>query len=326
MMPSALLILAFTMGLVANRTTLCAVMAVDEMRSKRKAKILASFGKVILWALAVSTLLRWLGDFVPIHSARYALNYHAILGGILLGIGAVCNGGCALHTLIRLGRGDLGMLISVLGMAASVWLITQTNIHILDYLQASKIPDIDIAPTYLKAMKTLLTLWIVVELFRLFRGFKLTQWKQHLFANRYRLSSAAAILGICNGVLFTIIGTWTYTYTLITSITELMTQHESPSLFSPLLLLSLSLTLLLGIAASAIQKRNFLIAFRPSKSWIGYLIGGTLMGLGAQLIPGGNDVLLFNSIPELSPHAIPAYISMLLGIAISLQIKQRFLK
>ncbi len=42
------------------------------------------------------------------------------------------------------------------------------------------------------------------------------------------------------------------------------------------------------------------------------------MGLGAALVPGGNDVLLLNAIPGLSPHALPAYFAMLAGIGIAL--------
>ncbi len=43
------------------------------------------------------------------------------------------------------------------------------------------------------------------------------------------------------------------------------------------------------------------------------------MGLGAAMIPGGNDVLiLLHGIPSLSPHAVPAFLAMLVGIAVSL--------
>ena len=43
-------------------------------------------------------------------------------------------------------------------------------------------------------------------------------------------------------------------------------------------------------------------------------MGGLLMGAGAALVPGGNDVLLLNAIPGMSPHAIPAYAAMLAGV------------
>ena len=40
------------------------------------------------------------------------------------------------------------------------------------------------------------------------------------------------------------------------------------------------------------------------------------MGAGAGMIPGGNDVLLL--IPLLLPHAIPAYLGVVAGIAVTL--------
>ena len=42
------------------------------------------------------------------------------------------------------------------------------------------------------------------------------------------------------------------------------------------------------------------------------------MGAGAGMIPGGNDVLLLSAIPLLSPHAIPAYLGVVAGIAVTL--------
>jgi hypothetical protein len=49
-----------------------------------------------------------------------------------------------------------------------------------------------------------------------------------------------------------------------------------------------------------------------------FLIGGTLMGAGAVLIPGGNDTLILDSLPGLSPHAIPAFVALLFGIGMTL--------
>ena len=38
------------------------------------------------------------------------------------------------------------------------------------------------------------------------------------------------------------------------------------------------------------------------------------MGLGAALAPGGNDVLVLYSLPIFSPHALPAFAAMAVGI------------
>ena len=76
--------------------------------------------------------------------------------------------------------------------------------------------------------------------------------------------------------------------------------------------------LIIGIGLSAWQGRRFLLQWRPHRSWAAYGAGGMLMGIGAAMIPGGNDVLILHGIPSLSPHAIPAFLAMLGGIAISL--------
>ena len=39
------------------------------------------------------------------------------------------------------------------------------------------------------------------------------------------------------------------------------------------------------------------------------------MGVGIVTVPGGNDGLLLDAIPSLSPHAIPAFAGLLVGIA-----------
>ena len=46
-----------------------------------------------------------------------------------------------------------------------------------------------------------------------------------------------------------------------------------------------------------------------------HLMGGMLMGFGAGLVPGGNDALILSALPVWLPHAVPAFLGMLLGIA-----------
>jgi hypothetical protein len=42
------------------------------------------------------------------------------------------------------------------------------------------------------------------------------------------------------------------------------------------------------------------------------------MGAGAAMIPGGNDTLMLKSLPGLSPHAVPAFFALLLGVSVTL--------
>ena len=54
------------------------------------------------------------------------------------------------------------------------------------------------------------------------------------------------------------------------------------------------------------------------QTWPRHFIGGTFMGAGAVLIPGGNDALMLKSLPGLSPHAIPAFVALLFGVGVTL--------
>ena len=74
-------------------------------------------------------------------------------------------------------------------------------------------------------------------------------------------------------------------------------------------------SLLVGVAFSAIQRSRFQLAWRPSAAWTQNIIGGALMGFGAFLIPGSNDVLLLQGIPSFSPRALLALVAMIIVIA-----------
>ena len=78
------------------------------------------------------------------------------------------------------------------------------------------------------------------------------------------------------------------------------------SVNSPLDVLAILLAGVIGFAVHRASLRN--------------LLGGILMGLGATLIPGGNDALILHGIPGGSPHALPAYAALLIGTAIGLLI------
>ena len=321
-----LLTLAFILGFVANRTTLCAVKAVDEILFQHQAKVLASFIKIILWAFGSTIILEWVFGISPIETSNYSLNLQPLLGGLILGIGAVLNGGCALHTLIRLGRGDLGMLISLAGISASVFVLKSIQITIPTISTTHITSSFSMNTQHKLILSITALVWMAVELFRLLQNFKHSKWRIRILAECYQLSTASAILGVCNGVLFTLVGIWTYTHTLLTSVTTLTSPQSSHANTASLMLWGLTLTLIAGIAVSSFIKGKLSMQFKPQRKWIGYFIGGMLMGLGALLIPGGNDVLLLSAIPSGSPHAIPAYLCMLIGIGISLLLKAEFNK
>ncbi len=78
------------------------------------------------------------------------------------------------------------------------------------------------------------------------------------------------------------------------------------------------------MALSTIQRGSFRLDWIPRPSWLRNLGGGALMGLGTALLPGGNDALVLYGIPSLSPHALPALATMVIGIAAAVWLLRHF--
>jgi uncharacterized membrane protein YedE/YeeE len=313
--------LAATIGFVVDRAGICTVKAVEELLSTRRAFLLLSFVKTVMWVLGTSiVIVSWLGAQGAVRPG-YQITVPSLLGGFIFGVGAVLNGGCAFSTLTRLGNGNLGMLISLAGVVFGVALFELANglTGWAEYRFATPwfMPSGPVAT----ALSLALALWIFWESVRLWRTAPKGSWRSRLVARRYRLSTAAAVMGLSNGILYALLGTWSYTNTLRLPVTHLFASTSTAiAPASEMLLWWLFLALLIGVVVSAFTGRSPELRWRPRSRWFAYLFGGVLMGLGVALVPGGNDVLLLNTIPGFSPHAIPAFFMMLLGIAATLAV------
>ena len=161
----------------------------------------------------------------------------------------------------------------------------------------------------------LLWLFLCWEIFRLWKSrAKGNSWIQLFLSRYYRLSTAALVLGFCGGVLYALHDAWTYTNALKRQVQSLWQPIEQPLTINLLLFIAL----FCGMLLSAWQRGSLRLQWRRIQTWPRHLIGGTLMGAGAVLIPGGNDTLMLKSLPGLSPHAIPAFVALLFGIGTTL--------
>jgi len=146
----------------------------------------------------------------------------------------------------------------------------------------------------------LLIAWVCYEGIRLWRTRPQSRIVDLLLARQYRLSTAAMLIGLANGGLYLIYGAWGYTGTLHQTAEAALFGRDQPSpqrwfLFA---------AMLLGMVLSTWQRGSLRVDWRPQFAWARNFVGGLLMGLGAALIPGGNDALVLYGIPSLSPHAM----------------------
>ncbi len=313
-------LLAALLGFTAHNAGICAVKAVSEVITTRRGHMLTSFGKAALWILTAMMVLMWLA---PGRSSPTLLapNLGSIVGAFLFGIGAALNGGCAISTVTRLGNGELRMLLTLTGVILAIAAIDGGLLPLPAIAPSQVLRPFVITTWGLMLTVCLLLGWAVWETINLWRRRDpACGMIEGLLHRRWRLSLAAAVIGLANVGIALAAGHWAYTSTLRDLIGSRIAGRMGPSLLQ----MALFLALMMGVVCSALLRRSYILRCKPKPDWLRNLAGGMLMGVGIVMVPGGNDGLLLDAIPSLSPHAIPAFVALLVGVAAVLLVLPRF--
>ena len=317
----ALLVLAFVLamilGFAAHRASVCTVRAVAEVMSSRRGSMFASVGRSVLWVWAVTFPFFWLAPAAGMGIAGWSLTGAAVFGGFVFGLGAAINGGCAYSTMARFVDGDGRMLAAILGFAAGVF----GFIVLVGWNWLARPAPAPALVGYLLPWSILLAIailaWALYEAVRLWRSRDTkTRLIDLLLAPRYRLSTAALLIGLPGALLFLIYGPFGYTATFELVIEGAFGRRAWPPTVRWVLLVAV----LAGMLLSTVQRGSFRLDWRPRRAWLFNITGGALMGFGTALAPGGNDAIVMYGIPTLSPYAAPAYAALAAGVAAGLVI------
>jgi len=314
------LMLAAAIGFTAQQASLCTVRAVAEVLSTRRGLMLLSFVKTVLWVFVLTQLLLllWPGAVRP--ATGWSLSPQAVAGGVIFGLGAAVNGGCSVTVISKLANGRLAMLANLLGLIMGLFatLFLTREITAAAPQEAPRLAA-GFEP-WLLAATAGLGLWALWEVQRLWRSrARELTWRARVTAESYRLSTAAALLGISNALLYALNGAWAYTGTL-----GQFTKASIGEASSPVpILWGLLAALIAGAALSGWHRKTLSLRLGGWRDWSRHFAGGILMGAGAAMIPGGNDVLLLHGIPNLSAHALPAFAGIVIGIAVALILGRR---
>jgi hypothetical protein len=276
--------------------------------------MLVSFGKTVLWIMAVMFLVLWLQPR-KLTPNYFALSVSSIVGAFAFGVGAALNGGCAVSTVTRLGNGELRMLLTIAGICVAIAAVDVGGFDLSSPLPYRSLPPFLLGSWTLTLLVIALSVWAILEMLTLWRGRshepRLT-WR--LLHHPWRLSTAAAVIALANIAIVLIAGHWAYTNTLRNLVSWRVTGHMAPLALHS----TLFIALMAGVVCSSLLRRAFFLRYKPNLNWLRNLAGGILMGIGIVLVPGGNDGLLLDGIPSLSPHAIPAFFALLAGVTVIL--------
>lgn len=303
-LPALILLLVFIAGYAVQRGSICAVGAVHDLVDARRADRILAFPLCGALALAVMAAAALIGiGRIDAYRGASALLPPAV-GGALFGAGAWINGTCAFGTIAKLGAGDLARIGTLAGMfvgfALAAWLGAHEPAADLASPLAAAHPGVILIAALAVGSAIIIALRSRLRLRSGESG-----WPPLL---------AMTLIGLVNGVLLVLAAGWPYTNLLMALAgsggMELTWRTLMAAIF------------LAGAFAAALAVRGFRPTLGSVADWTRFSAGGALMGLGAILVPGGNDTMLLVGLPLLLPNLVIAYVAMTVAI-LALVVRQR---
>lgn len=294
---------AFAVGFAFKRAGLCTYAAAEDIVQHRDPGRLLVFVGAIAWAALVVVPLNWLFPRLFALSDSHGLWLTALLGGLVMGLGAHLNRGCIFGTFVQLVSGNLTYLGTLAGISLGVILV--------DQLPGLVAPALD-RTSALVGPGVVAALWLTpLGLFALAILVRPALLIERLRARSKTAVAMVLVAGIGGGMLYAAVAGWDYT-----SVVTGATRAALDARVSGLTLLAASCTLaqIVGGVVAALSDGSFRLQWPRSRPLIGSILGGTLMGGAAAMVPGGNDGMLLTGIPSLAPHSIISFSFMVIAM------------
>jgi hypothetical protein len=301
---------AGVMGYAIQRGATCTVAAVDEVLARGTLRRLVSLVEASIW-VAGGMLLAQTLHLLPKMPSGYALSAWTVLGGALLGLGALVNGACVFGAIARFGSGEWAYAATPLGFYLGCLSVVPVFGAVKPEALADGSPVLQ-APAGVAALFVLFALWRLGRpLWQRSGDAQGGAWPQRLrTALNSRIWSphaATTVIGITFFFTVVLLGAWAYT-DLLSDLARGMVRR-----------LTVRCLMALALVAGAVWGGWTAGRFRSTPVTPGRLssclAGGALMGWGTLLIPGSNDGLILVGMPLLWTYAWVAFACMCLAIA-----------
>jgi len=306
-MEAAAILLAFAVGFAMKYGGLCTYAAALQIVQARRCERLLAFLGAAAWTAVVVVPLAWFGADGLRLAGTHDVWAAAIVGGIVLGVGAYLNRGCVFGTFVQLTGGNLSYLATLVGMVAGslgARLAVGELVPVASARAVAAVPD---AAAWL---------WLLLG-----AGFLVSRLlPQRLVGEGWALRSRRDLLimvtlGVGGGLLFATVRGWDFAAVLNGAAFRLASlQPDWPARLA----VFCTLAMVAGGITAAVVLRNFRLRRPRWRQVLGSLVGGALMGAAAIVVPGGNDGLLLSGIPVFAPHAVVAYLLMVAAMLLAL--------
>jgi hypothetical protein len=296
------------MGYAIQRGATCAVAAVDELLSQRKAARLLAIGEASLWVAGGLALASVFG-LLPAIPAAYPARGWVVAGGVLLGLGAWINRACVFGAVAKFGSGDWSYAATPIGFYVGCLSVGGL------FAAPAAVAVADTSPV-LRVADVSAVLFVAFAAWRIVPALAFVCESKRLGELVWAPHAATGVIGVTFVLILLLVGVWAYTDVLA----QLARGMSMRLALGALLLLALYLGALLG-GWTAGRLRST----PPSAAGVlRCFTGGVLMAWGSLLIPGSNDGLILIGMPLLHPYAWLAFVTMCVTVAAAQLLRNRF--
>jgi toxin CptA len=257
--------------------------------------------------------LSGLASFMP---RGYAVTGWTAFGGVLLGLGAAVNQACVFGAIARFGNGEWAYVFTPFGYFCGAWLGSIGLPRLLPAAMPQPLPG----PAWVLRPDAA---WVLVALAVGIGAWMLWRVLQPVWMNRaapakaprlwqrwqahvWRPHEATLVIGLAFVLLLGLGQRWTYI--------ELLSDWAHGRWDDTARRLMLFVALGAGAVWGGLTANRFSAQPWRAGRIARCALGGALMGVGAELVPGANDGLLLLGLPLLWPHAWLAVTTMALSI------------
>ncbi len=302
---------ALCAGFALQRGGICAVLSVREViRENRWTRFMALL-ECAAWALVGLMIANAFGLMSIGAWPTPASITTAAVGGAIFGVGATANGACAFGSVGRLAAGEASFLALPPAFVIGVIIARRVGLAWHGAPMA-----FGVSGTAFGLLVAALGVFVAWRLWTAARGIggHPCGVVSTLAAPNWPPALAMAIIAFANIGLLLLVANWPYTTLLVDVATGSGMEN-----FLRAVLVVIFLT---GAVIGAISAGTFKIRGTGPGGLMLRALGGLIMGIGAAMIPGGNDALVLVGLPLIQAPAFAAYAGMVAAIALCLVVSR----
>jgi hypothetical protein len=277
-------VLGFLLGFALNQGSICTVIATRELVSEKRPARFIALVECAGWAALVYATL----ETSPMMQQGWSPPGYLVPAAILFGLGTYMNGACVFGAVGHFGNGEIDFGFAFLGILAVVYLESLFEL-VPDRPPTSA--SLPVGPVHLAlALLAILALRLGMSL--------------RSESNFMRLTLSMGAIGIT----FTILAVFAPGFSVTASVGSIVSIPVAGAVISVCMFAG-------SLVSARIMKRRFTLKWPTIKAMVRRTLAGMVMGVGALLIPGGNDTLLMIGFPMGAWQAALAYMLFVATLA-----------